>query len=147
MLDSLAKAGACLNSELEVVVPHEVPIDLVNDPWQPLRPRLLDLGRRARLGSWNRIREALQGVYEIDVQATLAWDGPPGMKLDRAMKQLLNTIRIGGIWTGTALWHGHPVGACWCRILSSDGVTHRDVGVAAHQSGEGRPSSSEVHGS
>lgn len=74
LISAAVRNGLVIDNDLKIWQRNEEPIDLLNTPYQSLRPQLLMMAARARtLGEWERkhhLNTFTRGLREIDKEAS-----------------------------------------------------------------------------
>ncbi len=95
LLQSIHYMGVALTSNLEIVQYNEVPIHLIQTPYQYLADMVSQAAMRSRTAEANGTKSINQELREIDLKATVA---DPAKFEERDLGFLL-TVQTGGGWS------------------------------------------------
>ena len=112
LLADLVNIGARLNSQLQILIFNEPPIDIVATPYQYLYSSVLEAGARARTRAAEGTKSVNMGLYEIDKAATTASHNT----FEEEEIMYLQTLQAGGGWTKTQLVDIGAADSCECDL-------------------------------
>ena len=104
LLNDIHHIGAKLNTNLQILMHNEAPIDIIGMPYEYLYKTVLQAGASARTRAAEGTKQKNAELYEIDIAATIA--SHKSMPEEDLM--YLQTLQAGGGWTETQL---HGIGA------------------------------------
>ena len=91
----LFEIGGALREDMTIVTPSEADLNLLEEPMQHMRPRLSALRARARTLAACDMRQAADGLRELDVQANAIRRQDFPNNEDYEMASLCNRCNMG----------------------------------------------------